>query len=96
MYIIFVSFILGFLFLSYNMVKTVVFNLLDNYNDNYKTGIIWFVTLMIFNIMIIIFVQYSNYHIKTYINIGTSGQGGSIGPKGIKGDDFIECIKEEK
>lgn len=78
------------------MVKTVVFNLLDNYKDNYKTGIIWFTTLMIFNIMIILFVQYSNYYIKTYINIGTVGQGGTIGSKGIKGDDFIECIKEEK
>jgi hypothetical protein len=93
MYIIFIAFILGFIFLTYNIISGFIFNLLDNYKDNYRAGLVWFSGLVIFNVMLVAFIQFSHYYIKTHKNMGTFGLQGYKGLKGSQGDNVEACNK---
>ena len=68
MYIIVVAFILGFTFLSINIIKDFIFNLLNSSSNTYITGVVWFGGLIFLNILIFIFIQFSHYYINTQVS----------------------------
>lgn len=93
MYIIFTAFVLGFIFMTYNVISGFIFNLLDNYKNNYQTGIVWFGGLVVLNILLLAFIQFGKYYITTYKNMGTFGPKGYTGLKGDIGDNVNSCIQ---
>lgn len=92
MYIIVVAFILGFTFLSVNIIKDFILNLLNTSSNTYISGVIWFGGLIFLNILIFIFIQFSHYYINTQVSNGTIGRKGIMGEKGNIGNNEIKCI----
>jgi hypothetical protein len=70
-----------------------IFKLFTSYSSNeYQKGNIWFISLLIINITVIIFLfVYTNYISN---QIGSKGIPGSAGTSGCDGDDCI--IKDPK
>ena len=94
MYIIITAFVIGFIFISINIIKDFIFNLQNKTSNNYNSGIIWFSGLIILNILIIIFIFSINYYLKNFVNIGDIGQTGFKGMKGSSGINTIKCTNE--
>lgn len=82
------------IFIAINM-RTLIIDMLSTKNIISK-GIIWFVTLLLINIILIIFtVIWSNY-IKRKLRRGKRGPEGYPGRKGYEGNTDIKCINNIK
>jgi heme/copper-type cytochrome/quinol oxidase subunit 2 len=90
MYIVFGSiiFIIIVLFGSsiFSMVKTYT----SNPNPSFKIGNLWFITLLIINITVIVFI-YTFYYYKS-IEVGKLGSDGDRGFKGKEGEPCFITI----
>jgi len=70
---------------------TTIFSILKTYsstgNPSFRTGNLWFISLLIINITIILFLYiFYNYKLQT---VGKQGSTGNKGNTGLQGD---ECI----
>jgi hypothetical protein len=92
MYIIFGTIIILVLFLF----GSTLYNMLTNYTSqsSSKTGNIWFSSLLIVNITLIIFI-YSFYYYKSTI-VGKDGISGERGFSGKFGENCIITMPNEK
>lgn len=79
------------IFIIINM-RTMIIDMLKGGNIISK-GVIWFTTLLIINIILIIFTVIWTNYIKRKLRRGKRGPEGYRGSKGIEGNTDIKCIK---
>jgi len=91
MYIIFGSIVIMIIILFGTSIISMIKSNVTNSTPNVKMGNIWFVTLLIINICVVIFI-YVFYYYKT-LNIGKIGPTGDKGFPGKKGETcmFPNC-----
>ena len=87
MYLIFSTVLIIVIFFFGNTIISLIKSYSTNTNSNIKFCSFWFISLLIINIILIVFI-YAFYYYK----IDTIGQKGLTGNKGFAGLDGEECI----
>lgn len=91
MYIIIFALFIGFVFLSFQTISSIVFDL-NNFADN-KYGKIkkWFILLTTINLFLFLSILLFYHLYKKYVLKGNNGPQGYQGEKGIPGDNKLSC-----
>ena len=95
MYIVIITVIVLIIFLF----GSTMFKLFTSYSSNdYQKGNIWFISLLVINIIVIIFLCMYNYHISNKVglqgNFGPTGQAGSAGVPCYVGESKNKFYKQ--
>ena len=89
MYIVFGTFIILIIYLFGSTIVKIFKSYATQSNIGSQIGNLWFVALLIINIIIVCFI-YSYYYYKISL-AGNTGPAGSVGLNGLNGDDSNTC-----